>query len=65
MLIQIRGLHPDKFRQGIEGMSQRSGLDWILTEKELEPIIRPLIEKEGSTIKGIHFPTRTGMENRN
>ncbi len=27
---------------GIEGMSQRSGLDWILTEKELEPTIRPL-----------------------
>ena len=33
-----------------------SGLDWILTEKELDPIIRPLVEKEGSTIKGIHFP---------
>ena len=49
-------LHPDKFRQGIEGMSHRSGLDWILTEKELDPIIRPLVEKEGSTIKGIHFP---------
>ena len=49
-------LHPDKFKQGIEGMSQRSGLDWILTEKELEPIIKPLVEKEESTIKGIHFP---------
>ena len=49
-------LHPDKFRQGVEGMSQRSGLDWILTEKELEPIIKPLVEKKGSTIKGIHFP---------
>lgn len=49
-------LHPDKFRQGIEGMSQRSGLDWILTEKELEPIIKPLVEKKGSTIKGIQFP---------
>ncbi len=49
-------LHPDKFRQGIEGMSQRSGLDWIFTEKALEPIIRPLVKKEGSSIKGIHFP---------
>ncbi len=29
-------IHPDKFRQGIEGMSQRSGLDWILTERSLE-----------------------------
>jgi acyl-CoA synthetase (AMP-forming)/AMP-acid ligase II len=49
-------LHPDKFRQGIEGMSQRSGLDWILTEKDIEPIIKPLIEKKESTIKGIYFP---------
>lgn len=49
-------LHPDKFRQGIEGMSQRSGLDYILTERELEPLIRPLIEKPGSTIKAILFP---------
>lgn len=49
-------LHPDKFRQGIEGMSQRSGLDWILTEREIEPVIKPLIEKEGSTIKGFFFP---------
>jgi fatty-acyl-CoA synthase len=49
-------LHKDKFRQGIEGMSQRSGLDWILTEKDIEPVIKPLVEKRGSTIKGIHFP---------
>ena len=54
-------LHPDKFRQGIEGMSQRSGLDWILTERELDPIIRPLVEKEKSTIKGIHFPLEWKM----
>lgn len=49
-------LHPDKFRQGLEGMSQRSGLDYILTERELEPLIRPLIEKPGSTIKNVYFP---------
>ena len=49
-------LHPDKFRSGIEGMSQRSGLDYILTEREMEPIIRPLIEKPGSTIKAMLFP---------
>ena len=49
-------LHPDKFRQGIEGMSQRSGLDYILTEVGLDPIIRPLIDKPGSTIKSIFFP---------
>ncbi len=49
-------LHPDKFRQGIVGMSQRSGLDWILTERELQPAIQPLISTDRSTIKGLHFP---------
>lgn len=49
-------LHPDKFRQGLEGMAQRSGLDYILTERELEPLIRPLIEKPGTTIKAVFFP---------
>jgi len=49
-------LHPEKFRQGLEGMAQRSGLDYILTERELEPIIRPLIEKPGSTIKAVFLP---------
>ena len=49
-------LHPDKFRQGIIGMSQRSGLDWILTDKELDLVIRPLISNKESTIKDIIFP---------
>jgi len=49
-------LHPDKFRQGLEGMAQRSGLDYIFTERELEPLIKPLIEKPGSTIKAVFFP---------
>ncbi|MBI2420188.1 MAG: AMP-binding protein [Ignavibacteriales bacterium] len=48
-------LHPDKFRDGIKGMSQRSGLDWIFTEESLEPIIRPLLDQHTS-IKGLHFP---------
>jgi fatty-acyl-CoA synthase len=55
-------LHPDKFRQGIEGMSQKSGLDYIVTERELEPIIRPLVEKPGSTIKSILFPLEWDMQ---
>jgi fatty-acyl-CoA synthase len=49
-------LHPDKFRQGIAGMSQRSGLDWILTEPDLHNTIRSLVERPDSTIKGVHFP---------
>jgi len=57
-------LHPDKFRQGIEGMSQRSGLDWILTERELEGIIKPLVEREGSTIKGLRFPLEWEAANK-
>lgn len=55
-------LHPDKFRQGIEGMSKRSGLDFIFTERELEPVIRPLVEKEDSTIKGLFFPLEWNRE---
>ena len=55
-------LHPDKFRQGIEGMSKRSGLDFIFTELELEPVIRPLVEKEDSTIKGLFFPLEWNRE---
>jgi len=49
-------LHPEKFRQGIEGMSKRSGLDWILTETASLPVINPLIDKKESTIKGIFLP---------
>ena len=49
-------LHPDKFREGLEGMSKSSGLDWILTEKSIAEIIEPLVTKENSTIRGIFFP---------
>ncbi len=55
-------LHPDKFRQGIEGMSQRSGLDWIFTERDLEATIQPLVAGTQSTIKGLHFPLEWGEE---
>jgi fatty-acyl-CoA synthase len=49
-------LHPDKFRQGIEGMSQRSGLDWILTERDLQTTIGSVLEHEECTVKGMYFP---------
>jgi fatty-acyl-CoA synthase len=49
-------LHPDKFREGLEGMSQRSGLDFILTERELDPLLRPLVTKPGSTLRDVLFP---------
>jgi len=37
-------------------MSQRSGLDWILTERELEPVLLPLFERPGSTVRAAHYP---------
>jgi fatty-acyl-CoA synthase len=49
-------LHPDKFRQGLEGMAKNSGLDFILTERALEPMVRPLASGDGSTIREILFP---------
>jgi acyl-CoA synthetase (AMP-forming)/AMP-acid ligase II len=55
-------LHPDKFRQGLEGMAQRSGLDFILTERELEPMVRPLVRNAASTIKSILFPLEWSNE---
>jgi len=49
-------LHPDKFRQGIEGMSQRSGLDWILTERSLENILQPILNSKENSIRGTYYP---------
>ncbi len=53
-------LHPDKFRDGIRGMSHRSGLDWIFTEHELEPILTPLLED--SSVNGVKFPLDWNLE---
>jgi fatty-acyl-CoA synthase len=49
-------LHPDKFRQGLEGMSKRSGLDHILTERNLADVVAPLVAGRESTIKDILYP---------
>jgi acyl-CoA synthetase (AMP-forming)/AMP-acid ligase II len=49
-------LHPDKFRQGLEGIAHNSGLDWLLTQRELEPTVRPLATGEKSTIRDVLFP---------
>jgi fatty-acyl-CoA synthase len=55
-------LHPDKFREGLEGMSLRSGLDWVLTERELDGMIRPLSTKSGSTIREVLYPLEWNEE---
>lgn len=49
-------LHPEKFVQGIEGMSQRSGLDWILTDSVIGSMIQPHISKNKNTIRGFIYP---------
>jgi fatty-acyl-CoA synthase len=49
-------LHPDKFVQGLVGMTRRSGLDWILTEGSLEPVVGKLATGENSTVKGVLLP---------
>ncbi|VAX16795.1 Long-chain-fatty-acid--CoA ligase, partial [hydrothermal vent metagenome] len=49
-------LHHEKFQQGLIGMSERSGLNWIFTERELERIIRPLIVYRGKVNSGLFFP---------
>ena|SRR5215469_3151075 len=49
-------LHPDKFREGLEGMGCRSGLDWILTDRSLDGVLRPLLGDGRSTIRGLQFP---------
>jgi acyl-CoA synthetase (AMP-forming)/AMP-acid ligase II len=53
-------LHPDKFREGLEGMGRRSGLDWILTERALEGVLQPLLGDGRSTIRGAQFPFEGG-----
>ncbi len=49
-------LHPDKFREGLHGMSRRSGLDHILTERELAEVVTPLVGGGDSTIRQILHP---------
>jgi len=49
-------LHPEKFREGLRGMAMRSGLDHVLTERDLTETITPLIAGPDSTIREIHYP---------
>lgn len=49
-------LHPEKFLQGLTGIAQTSGLDWVLTEKDLEQTVAPLLASLKTFIKGIFCP---------
>jgi len=57
-------LHPDKFRQGLEGMVKRSGLDYVLTEKELGPVVNPMVSGTGSTIRAVLYPLGWSLEGK-
>jgi fatty-acyl-CoA synthase len=49
-------LHPDKFRQGLQGMASRSGLDYLVTERDLQDQVAPLVGQSGSTVKRVLLP---------
>jgi acyl-CoA synthetase (AMP-forming)/AMP-acid ligase II len=52
-------IHPDKYVDGLEGMSRRSGLDWVLTERDLEPVVGALVSRPGSSVRGLLLPLET------
>lgn len=49
-------LHQEKFVNGIMGMTKKSGLDWILTEKDFENILHSIVYFAENTIKGMLYP---------
>ena len=49
-------LHPEKFKDGLLGMTRHSGLKWILTESDLEVNIKPLISNNDNLLKALLFP---------
>ncbi len=49
-------LHPDKFREGLQGMARRSGLDHVVTERDLAEVIAPVIGGSDSTIRQVLHP---------
>jgi acyl-CoA synthetase (AMP-forming)/AMP-acid ligase II len=55
-------LHRDKFVHGLSGMAKRSGLRWLLTERDLESVVRPLVSGPGSTVEGLLFPLELDLD---
>ncbi len=49
-------LHQEKFVSGIMGMTKKSGLDWILTEKDFENILHSIVYFAENTVKGMLYP---------
>jgi len=57
-------LHKDKFIHGLVGMAKRSGLRWLLTERDLESTVRPLVTVTESTVEGLLFPREIDLDIR-
>jgi acyl-CoA synthetase (AMP-forming)/AMP-acid ligase II len=49
-------LHLQKFLHGLSGMAKRSGLRWLLTERDLESIVAEHAFGDGSTVAGALYP---------
>jgi acyl-CoA synthetase (AMP-forming)/AMP-acid ligase II len=54
-------LHPDKFRDGLAGMLERSGFDWIVTGHELDAIIMPQLDRSRGSFRGVLYPAELSV----
>jgi acyl-CoA synthetase (AMP-forming)/AMP-acid ligase II len=55
-------LHPDKFRQGLSGMLDHSGFDWILTEHNFDGLLTPLLKTSRQRFRGVLYPSDIDIE---
>jgi acyl-CoA synthetase (AMP-forming)/AMP-acid ligase II len=55
-------LHRDKFIHGLAGMAKRSGLRWLLTERDLESTVGPLVSAAESTVEALLFPLEMDLD---
>jgi len=54
-------LHAEKFVHGLSGMARHSGLDWVITERDLDSVVGPLVGAPNSSVKGLMFPLEWGL----
>jgi fatty-acyl-CoA synthase len=55
-------LHPEKFRQGLAGMLDKCGFDWILTEASLLETLGPIASLAGTGFRGVLLPYEWSIE---
>ena len=49
-------LHPTKFVQGLKGIAEQSGLDWVITQRDIEEVVKPIVSSGTNALKGFLFP---------